>query len=274
MVIDPWLEHERLVDAIRERGWRVYAEWAPGSGAMAVRGPNVIRRPTLERLHRDILREDFNAEVVTEDEHLGFDAKPETEEDVWEWLGGYVAKLAPTVATYLHSGDVGERLHAFNKLDKYQRKASDGRHAMKLRYDDDKPLGGTDANRHGDGDEAFVTGHKRRNLTFGGFGVPLSDTSVSRKLTGRRDRPRDANAADADAARGFLERWATDHGTTLAELAAPSRRGNPGAAEAERLRTLGEAVKAARVAGFTQEAIGVPIGRDKRRVSDLERRAA
>jgi hypothetical protein len=40
------------------------------------------------------------------------------------------------------------------------------------------------------------------------------------------------------------------------------------------LQNLREAVRAARAARFTQEAIGDAIGRDKRRVCDLERLAA
>ena len=46
--------------------------------------------------------------------------------ETWIWLGGYVESLAPVVETYLNSTDTAERLHAFNKLDKYRSKRSDG----------------------------------------------------------------------------------------------------------------------------------------------------
>jgi hypothetical protein len=105
-------------------------------------------------------------------------------------------------------------------------------------------------------------------------GYDLAATGVIRERTGRRDKPRDAAAADVDAARGFLEKWAVENGTTLVELAAPSRRGKPSKDEAARLRLLARAVSAARMAAFTQAAIGTAIDRDKRRVSELEKLAA
>jgi hypothetical protein len=265
MTDDPWLEHERLVDEIRDRGWTVYTEWNSDIRPMAVRRWTMVRRPTLERLHSDIVQGKYDEAQPPEPDASESERRPETAEDVWDSLGGYVEKLAPIVETYLHSQDAAERLHAFNKLDKYRRKASDGRHATSVPFEE---------NRYDDYGEAIERGRKNRELTFGGRGAELSETSVSRKLTGRRDRPRDAAAADVDAARVFLEKWAIDNDTTLVDLAAPSRRGKPSKDEAVRLRLLARAVSAARAAGFTQAAIGEVIDRDKRRVSELEKLAA
>jgi hypothetical protein len=189
-------------------------------------------------------------------DYEGFEEfEPSAEEKVWHWLGGHVPKLEPVVETYLHGTTDKQRLQAFNKLDKYRRKKSEGRWsgAKALSYDDDKVLGGRDANKHGDGDDAYIGGHKRRDLVFGGLGVEMSETSVSRKLTGRRDRPRDRVAADPDSVRAFLEGWATSQGTTLEALAAPTKPGRPSEPERARIRKLGGAVSAARDQGFTQE---------------------
>jgi hypothetical protein len=256
MTTDPWLEHERLVDELRDQGWTVYTDWGSSSEMVAVRRGTIIRRATVERLHSDIVQGKYD-EAQPPEPDADFERRPETEEGVWDWLGGHVEKLAPIVDTYLHSQDATERLHAFNKLDKYRRKASDGRHATSVPFEE---------NRYDDYGEAIERGRKNREHTFGGKGVELSETSVSRKLTGRRDRPRDAGAADVGAARAFLEKWAIENGTTLVELAAPSR--------GSRRRFLARAVSAARAAGFTQAAIGTAIDRDKRRVSELEKLAA
>jgi hypothetical protein len=189
------------------------------------------------------------------------DSEPSPEEDVWHWLGGYVPKLEPVVDEYLHGATTEKRLHAFNKLNKYRRKKSDGKwqDLKAFSYYDGKSYRSADKNRHS---------------VFGADGVEMSETSVSRKLTGRRDRPRDRAAADATAAREFLKSWAKDKGRTLDGLAAPKSPGRPSQTETARLRMLSDAVRAARAHGFTQQAIGEAIGRDKRRVSELERRAA
>ena len=254
-----------MVNEIRDLGWTVYTEWNSDIRPMAVRRWTMVRRPTLERLHSDIVQGKYEEAQPPEPDASDSERRAETEEDVWDSLGGYIETLAPIVKTYLHSHDAAERLHAFNKLDKYRRKASNGRHATSVPFDE---------NRYDDYGEAIERGRKNRELTFGGKGVELSETSVSRKLTGRRDKPRDAAAADVDAARAFLEECAIKNGTTLVELAAPSKRGRPSKDEAARLRLLARVVREARAASFTQAAIGGAIERDKRRVADLERLAA
>ena len=64
-----------------------------------------------------------------EQDEPGEPAEESEERKTWIWLGGYVQSLAPVVEAYLNSTDPAKRLHAFNRLDKYRSKRSDGDYA-------------------------------------------------------------------------------------------------------------------------------------------------
>ena len=78
---------------------------------------------------------------------------------------------------------------------------------------------------------------------------------------------------DDDAIRAAAEALVAK-GWTLAQLVAPTKPGRPSVDERERHRALATVVTKLRARGATLEAIGRVIGRDKRRVHELERRAA
>jgi hypothetical protein len=166
-------------------------------------------------------------------------AEPAEESDerkVWLELGGYVPKLAPVVETYLHSTDKDEQIHAFNKLDKYRRKRSDG-----------------------DYGEAIKTMRVLERVET----PPSGTRSGHASKTGRRD---------PDTVRTALEEWAVSRGTSLEELAATPGPGRPTEAERARLDLLAEAVREMRRREHTQAAIGAAIGYSQQRVAELEQR--
>lgn len=197
----------------------------------------------------------------------------ETRADLCRWINGLPEskdtcdKLRGWMDTYLdQSADPVARGQALNELDAYRQKSSEGRQRhFAMSYDDER---GYDQ----DGPDR---GRKRREQAFGGYdGRPMRKDAVEALKTGRRDRPRDADAASESGAHAFLDACALERGVTLEEIAAPPKPGRPSKHEQERRLVLAQVVKEARDKGFTQFAIAAATGLLQQRISELERRAA
>ena len=156
----------------------------------------------------------------------GEPAEESEERKTWIWLGGYVQSLAPVVEAYLNSTDPAKRLHAFNRLDKYRSKRSDGDYAG--RRQDDATAAESCPQPRPAGREA--------------------DNTPRRRVAGTR--------TPSDGARGSGRRRAARR---WKRLLAPSRPGRPTKAESARLDLLAEAVREMRRRKHTLAAIGAAI---------------
>ncbi|CAN5258129.1 hypothetical protein BH18ACT14_BH18ACT14_14250 [soil metagenome] len=192
----------------------------------------------------------------------------ETRADLCRWIGGLPEseaacdKLRAVMDTYLDPGaDAAARYQAFEELDAYRQKSSTGRQRhFKTSYDDERGYDQYGPDR----------GRKRRGQAFGGYGgSPMREDAVEALKTGRRDRPRDADAASESGAKALLEACASERGVTLEEIAAPPKPGRPSKREQERRLVLAQVVQAARAKGFTQAAIAAATGLPQQRISEL-----
>jgi hypothetical protein len=119
--------------------------------------------------------------------------------------------------------------------------------------------------------------------TFGTFGDGSSDPSgegnggfvntdrpnVTKGENNESIEDPDERAADV---RDHLAKIAADLGFSLIDFSAPAGRGRPDLETAERLDHLAGAVRELREMGYSQVEIGRELGRDKRRIAELENR--
>jgi hypothetical protein len=231
--------------------------------------PNEAARITLNETEWEALRCVEPAPVAAlmstrhEADPAGQSNEPmETVESVWEWLGGYVAKLEPVVETYLDSGaDKDARIHAFNKLDKYRREASEGRwkDSVARSYSETEEL---------------VRGHRRRDYGLGGFlAHETEETSLTRLRTGKSGVKGGATLR-VERARDCLRHLAETEGETIETvLAEMPGRGRPSKEKAERQAAtkakLQQWIRAAREAGHAQADIAKVLDLEPRYVGKL-----
>lgn len=177
---------------------------------------------------------------------------PRAEELIWEWLGARIPQLQPQVERLCH-GDLYARLEAFEKLDRYRARMSDGAYADALRA---------------------ISHQLGLARTDDRFHAASTNAPSTLRLTSREGEVELRHVGnDVAAVRELLERAAEDAGTSLEAVAGPLPPGRPTAATLARRGSLVALIGHARKSGAGLEAIGQVLQLRKQRVHDLARLA-